>query len=170
MGDSRIRSIGRRAALLCALAPAAAASADIYIWTDERGTTVISDKRPADSRTLKNFEIAVNDDRPARKGSVAREATRTELALLDRIDNLERQLRAQQSYSAPPAAAPAPAVVYSTAPLAPVHDPYYSPFLNNYPSFYSPFSYVVPGAVIGRGGFGHRHGHGHRGFTGRGRR
>jgi hypothetical protein len=166
MVNSRIRSVFTSVALLSLLAPAAAASADIYIWTDERGTTVISDKRPADARTLKNFEVVVNDsDRPARKGAGPREATRTEQALLDRIDNLERQLRTQ-SYSAPPA--PAPAVVYSTAPPAPAYDPSYSPFLNNYPSYYSPFSYFVPGAVVVRRGFGHRHVN--RGFAGRGRR
>jgi hypothetical protein len=168
MVDSRIRSMGKSVALLCLLASTAAASADIYIWTDERGTTVISDKRPADPRTLKNFEVVVNDsDRPARKGSGPREATRTEQALLDRIDNLERQLRTP-SYSAPPAPSPAPAVVYSTSPPAPAYDPYYSPFLNNYPSYYSPFSYVVPGAVVVRRGFGQRHVN--RGFAGRGRR
>ena len=156
------------AACLGAIAPATAA--DIYIWTDERGTTVISDTRPENPRALKNFDVVVRDaDRGSRKGSGSREATRTEQALLDRIDNLERQLRTQ-GYSAPPAPAPAaaPAVVYSTSPPPPVYDPYPSPFLNNYPSYYSPFAYVVPGAVVVRRGFGHRHVH--RGFAGRGRR
>ena len=148
-------------AWLGVLAPAAAA--DIYIWTDERGTTVISDTRPENPRALKNLEVVRDADRGTRKGSGPREATRTEQRLLDRIEELERQVRAQ-TYASPPPPAPAPApsyaVVYSTTPPPPpAYDPYYTS------GFYSPFPYVVPAPIVVRRSFG-----GHRHFHHRGRR
>ena len=144
------------------------AFADIYTWTDERGTTVISDTPPANARRVTDLQVVVRDDRKSGKRAGAREATPTEQKLLDRIDNLERQVRAQ-TYSAPP-----PAVTYSTVPpappaYAPAYDPYYYDpgysYPSYYPSYYYPpaYSYTLPGAVIvGRGFVGHRH-HGHFG-------
>src|SRR5688572_5165787 len=38
-----------------------AASADIYIWTDERGTTVISDAPPANPKRVANLETVVKE-------------------------------------------------------------------------------------------------------------
>jgi hypothetical protein len=174
---------------------ASAAAADIYTWTDERGTTVISDTPPANAKRVTDLQVVVRDnERRSGKRAGAREATQTEQKLLDRIDNLERQVRAQsqaQTYSSPPAAAPAPppAVSYYTAPPAPpAYDPYYSDYYsgyypNYYPSYYgASYPYFFPGTVvIGRSFIGHR-GHGHfarrpvaapvRGgaFAGRGRR
>ena len=147
-------------AWLGVIAPAAAA--DIYIWTDERGTTVISDTRPENPKALKNFEVVVRDaDRGTRKGSGAREATRTEQKLLDRIEELERQARAQ-TYASPPPPAPAPApsyaVIYSTSPPPP---PAYDPFYAS--GFYSPYSYAVPAPIVVRRSFGVRRHFPHRG-------
>ena len=155
----------------CALAYAlfpAASTADIYIWTDERGTTVISDTRPDNPRALKNFEVVVRDaERSTRRGSGAREASRTEQKLLDRIEELERQVRAQTYTSPPPPPAPSPssAVIYSTSPPPP---PAYDPF---YPSsFLPPFSYVIPAPIVVRRSFGGHRYFPHRGFPHRGRR
>jgi hypothetical protein len=154
------------------------ALADIYTWTDERGTTVISDTPPANPKRVSDLQVVARDtDKKSAKRSGAREATPTEQKLLDRIDNLERQVKAQ-TYSSPPvaAASPPPAVSYSTVPpappaYAPAYDPYYYDYSGYYsPSYYYPpsYSYIVPG-FVGRG-FGRRH-HGHfphRPIAGRG--
>ena len=151
-------------AWLAMLVPAAAA--DIYIWTDDRGTTVISDTRPENPRALKNFEVVVRDaDRGARKGSGPREATRTEQKLLDRIEELERQVRAQAYTSPPPAPAPSSAVIYSTSPPPP---PAYDPFYSS--GFFPPFSYVMPAPIVVRRSFGGYRHFPHRGAPHRGRR
>jgi hypothetical protein len=168
------------ASTLCA-AVALPALADIYTWTDERGTTVISDTPPANSRRVSDLQVVVRDEKKSARRAGAREATPTEQKLLDRIDNLERQVRAQ-TYSSPPiaAASPPPAVSYSTVPLAPpAYAPAYDPYYYDNPAYYQPsyyyppsYSYVVPGFVVGRSfnrGFGHRHSP-HRGGSGRGRR
>jgi hypothetical protein len=150
------------------------AFADIYTWTDQRGTTVISDTPPANARSVTDLQVVARDEKKSGKRTGAREATPTEQKLLDRIDNLERQVRAQ-TYSSPPlaAASPPPAVSYSTVPpappaYAPAYDPYsydYSGYYSQsyYPSYYYPpaYSYAVPGVIVGRtfnrGFVGHRH-------------
>lgn len=171
MVNSLFRSASRYRTLLLpawlGLFAPVAASADIYIWTDERGTTVISDTPPANPKRVANLETVVKEPerKSARPRTGPREPTPIEQKLLERIDDLERQVRAQ-TYSAPPPPAPAPAyaVTYSTRPPAPpAYDPFYTP------SFFSPFSYGVPGPIVVRRGFGHRH-FPHRGFPARGRR
>lgn len=174
---------------------ASAAAADIYTWTDERGTTVISDTPPANAKRVTDLQVVVREEKKSGKRAGARDATATEQKLLDRIDNLERQVRAQapaQTYSSLPSAGATlpPAVSYYTPPVAPqpYYDPYYydsgyyapSYYPGYYPSYY-PYSYGFPGAVIVGRGFGGHRGHGHfvnrpivaprgAGVVGRGRR
>ena len=52
------RALGAVASALVALF-ASAATADIYTWTDERGTTVISDKPPANPKSVTDLEGVV---------------------------------------------------------------------------------------------------------------
>jgi len=163
---ARIGTCSCRAVLLSLLVPTIAA-ADIYKWTDERGGTVISNIRPANSQKLANFELLEKETKPA--------ATRTEQALLDRIDSLERRLQAQ-SYS--PQAATAPpanycAGYYPMEPPAPPPPPGnysgYSPaYYPSYPydSWAPSFPYAYPGGIffVNRPNFRFSH---HRGsFTG----
>jgi hypothetical protein len=164
----------------------ASALADIYMWTDEKGATVISDERPENPQAARNFKLLVKESERGARTEVRlsrQEPTRNEQILMDRVDNLERQLREQRYpppdlppantyssgyYALPPS--PPPAVVYDGG--------YYAP----YSPYYVPPAYVVLGATsfIGRP-FGHKHfGHVHfnrgqsilrndgRAFTGQG--
>jgi hypothetical protein len=79
-------------AFLSLLAPAAAWG-DLYMWTDEKGGTVISNVLPANPHKVKNFELVVKE---TERSAPQRVPTRTEQVLLDRIDSLERQLRTPQ--------------------------------------------------------------------------
>ena len=85
---------------LLVLAPAIA-SADLYKWTDERGTTVLSNVPPPNPRRVTNFEVVVKESAgapaPRVSSSQQHDVTVTEKLLLDRIDSLERQIQAQQS-------------------------------------------------------------------------
>ncbi|HEX2826903.1 MAG TPA: DUF4124 domain-containing protein [Burkholderiales bacterium] len=168
-------SLYRTSLLVVACAIALPALADIYTWTDERGTTVISDTPPANARRVTDLQVVVREEKKSGKRAGARDATPTEQKLLDRIDNLERQVRSQsQTYSSAPAVAPSPppAVSYYTTPPAPpaYYDPYYYDsgyypgyYPSYYPSYYPAYSFGWPGAVIvGRSFVGHRH-HGHFG-------
>lgn len=156
-------------AFISLVAPATAL-ADIYMWTDEKGATVISDQRPENPQAAKNFKVLVKESERGPRTEVRlsrQETTRNEQILTDRVDSLERQLREQRypppelppantyssGYYAVPASAP-PAVVYDGA--------YYSPY------YYMPPAYVVLGATsfvsrpFGHTHFGHRHfGHVH---------
>jgi hypothetical protein len=149
-------------AVLLACAPALAA-ADIYIWTDERGSTVISNERPDAGGAVRDFKVVLKEGRrtaPKDTRDSIRESTPTEQQLLERMDRLEREVRERQHraddelapaktyssgfYSVPPQ--PQPAVVYESD--------YFPPY------YYSPPSYIVIGAtpIVGRPfGFRHRH-------------
>jgi Domain of unknown function (DUF4124) len=135
-------------ALFLSLLVPTVTAADIYKWVDERGSTVISNIRPANPQKLSNFELLERETKPA--------ATRTEQALLDRIDSLERRL---QSQSYPPQVAGAPpsnycAGYYPMEPPAPPAPPAYS----GYPPGYYPgyaydswapsFPYAYPGGIV----------------------
>jgi hypothetical protein len=154
-------------AFVCAVVPAAAWG-DIYMWTDDRGNTVISDKAPAASGAVGNFETVVKEpERRTRKPAAA--PSRTEELLLDKIENLERQLSAlsaQRYTTAPPPAPAYSASYYTPPPPQPAYDPYYSS------GFFSPYGPVVVSSplIIRRGfGFGQRFGT-HGSFRHRGRR
>jgi len=171
---------------LAALAMPAAASADIYKWTDEQGRITISNVPPATLGKASKLELVLKEPKPA---SISKHpATPTEQALLARIEALERELRARQ-YAAPAPAAAAPPTYggyYPPAPPPPPPPSYYSggyasSYPGYYPSTYYPVatSYVVyparsyvaqPAYVAPRGGYAHGGGHAHGGGAHRGRR
>jgi hypothetical protein len=170
-----VKRLARRALVVCgfsSLLVPALAYADVYIWTDERGTTVISDTPPANPKRATNVEVVVKDSerKGAKPRTGARETTPTEERLLERIDNLERQLRAQ-TYTPPPQPAPAYSGTYYTSPPPPPpYDPYYSPY-SAYPSYYPPaYPYVVYSTPFVRRSFAVGRPFPHRGFVHRGRR
>lgn len=138
------------------LAPATVLG-DIYKWTDERGNTVVSNLQPVNPSTVSGMELVATVSKPATQYPVARSPqarTRTEQALEARIENLERQLQAQQyaqqpqvdqqsSYSGgdyPTSAPPPPDPNYNSG-----YDPGYDP--GYYPSYYNPwppsYSFIV---------------------------
>lgn len=111
------------------------ALADLYTWTDERGTTVLSNVMPANPRRVTNFEVVVKEDPKQAAMRAPREAydrATTEKLLLDRIDSLEREIKAQH---ARPNAAPPPEAGYAAAPHEYIADA-------SYPGYYP--SYVFP--------------------------
>ena len=146
-GSDRLRAALRGLPLLSLVLGVTSASADLYKWSDERGNLVISNQRPADMGKVRNFELALKEqpleERP--QGAARGAPTRNEQALLERIDKLERELRAQQS---PQRERPAPPLSYSGAydyapPPPPPSAGYYSSY---YPGYYyptRPYSYVV---------------------------
>jgi hypothetical protein len=142
---------------------ASAGHADIYKWVDERGVTVITNVRPTKIDYARNFEV-VQKDEPASQRA-ARKPTPGELQ--DRVERLERELRAEraarQAQTPPPASyAPAyapPAVTYST-PAYP--DYYYDPYYYSGLPAYSYGVYLASRPVVAhrafvaaRGGFAH---------------
>jgi hypothetical protein len=91
-----------------------AASAKIYKWTDEKGTTVFSNTLPGVEKKVKDVEVIVEDEKAptltAQQAAYA-EAQRREQQLEERIHNLERQVQTQQQYQPqyqPPMAPPPP--------------------------------------------------------------
>ena len=126
--------------LVLLLAPATVRG-DIYKWTDERGITVISNVQPAGTAKASGMELLAVEAKPAAPGAASKAApTRTEQALQARIENLERQLQAQQSQGVPQ---PNYAEDYNPAPVSPAPDPsYYGSYdPDNYggydPNYYS---------------------------------
>ncbi len=81
-----------------------AASAKIYKWTDEKGTTVFSNTPPGVEREAKDVEVVVEDEKAptltAQQAAYA-EAQRREQQLEERIYNLERQVQTQQQQYQP---------------------------------------------------------------------
>ena len=168
--------------VLLSLAVPATGWADIYKWTDENGGTVFSNVRPAKSARAKDVEVVVQEAKPASVPD--RAATRTEQALLARIDSLERRLEARQ-YATQAVDAPPPVSYSGYYPPTPPPPSYYdSGYYWNYPgyspAYFYPFasSYVVypRRAFVGRpihvaphGGSFHGRG-GHAGSGNRGRR
>ena len=120
------------------LAPTAA-SAKIYKWTDEKGTTVFSNTPPAVERKAKDVEVIMEDEKAptltAQQIAYA-EALRREQQLEERIHNLERQVQTQQQYQ--------PQYQPTQYPLPPPSPDYYggSPYYPGYYPGYLP-SYVV---------------------------
>jgi hypothetical protein len=103
---------------------------DIYKWTDELGNTVVSNVRPVDSSRVSHLELLATETRPATRSSVVpsqQSATRTEQALEARIENLERQLQAQQyPQQAEIVTQPTYPVDYYPTPAPPPEPSYYS--------------------------------------------
>jgi hypothetical protein len=113
-------------ALVCLLSllGSTAANADIYKWTDENGKTVISNSRPESGQKVKNLEVTVRET----KSPVVPQTTQQ--MLLDKLDNLERQLAAQQQTQALP-----PPPYYSASPPPPPPNYYYpDSYAGYYPS------------------------------------
>jgi hypothetical protein len=145
----------------------AIAWADIYKWTDENGTTHFSNTGPDKSAKARNVEVVAKEAKPSAIPDHA--ATRTEQALLARIESLERQLDARQ-YAAQAPQAPPPAAYYP--PTTPPSSYYTGGYDWGYPGYYPayyPFasSYAVyprrafagrPVFVAPRGGSFHGHG------------
>jgi hypothetical protein len=157
---------------------ALSAGADIYKWVDENGATVITNVRPAKIPYARNFEV-VQKDEPGQSSRAGRKPAATEQALQDRIERLERELRAEraarQAQGQPPAsyapayAPPAPAVSYYT-PYPDYYAPSYSSALPVYSAgVFLPARPVVAHRFVVRGGFGHGS-FAHPGFGHRGRR
>jgi len=122
---ARIRGVSRGLALLplclTLLAPASVRG-DIYKWTDEQGNTVISNVRPASTSKVSDVELLATAARPATPAPMAAPAqapTRTEQALEARIENLERQLQAQQTFEAQQALQAQQAYQAQQAPMDP---------------------------------------------------
>jgi hypothetical protein len=112
-----------------------AASATIYKWTDEHGTTVYSNRAPAAEAQVSNVQVALEDDKPAA-------APRPDNAndLQGRVRALEQQVQALQGPSGYPA--PYPAQLPPPSNYYPPPD-YYPP--PSYPSDYaSMYGYGYP--------------------------
>jgi hypothetical protein len=127
--------------LLAAAALSAPASAAIYKWVDENGTTVYSNKPPDDVKLIKNAKIVVKDDQATPEDEARAEAAR-QRQLEERVASLERQLAAAQQ---PPVQYAPPPVQYAPPPVAPVDYGY--PGMYGYPGFYPGF---FPGVVVVR--------------------
>lgn len=144
------------ACLVCLLVPAAAWS-QIYKWTDDKGGTVYSNIRPADTKKVKAFEVVMEEDKPSRISPAEKaprtlqatvppdiaaqqalqaarvDAVRRQQELENRVADLEQQLQLQQ-YQAQ--AGPA----------------YYDDYGSNDSSFGYPygygFTYLIPSRVL----------------------
>jgi hypothetical protein len=115
-----------------------AASAKIYKWTDEKGTTVFSNTSPGVERKAKDVEVVVEDEKAPTLTSqqvAYAEALRREQQLEERIYNLEHQAQAQ----------PQPQPQYQPqyqSPMPPPPPDYYggSYYPNYYPGYGYPFA------------------------------
>jgi Domain of unknown function (DUF4124) len=120
-------------ALLLALVPAAA-SARIYKWVDENGTTVYSNVPPADGDALKKAKVVIEDEESFRPTAAQAQVLSRQQEILERLYALERQVSARQYGSPPP---PPPPPDY--------YEGYYPP------SYYAaPYYPLVPSYVISR--------------------
>ena len=111
-----------------------AASAGIYKWIDETGTTVYSNNPPAKATKAKNVEVVIEDEQvPTRTAQQVgqADALRREQQLAERIYYLERQLQAQQQYQTP---VPPPPADYN--------------YPNSYYPGYYPIGYGYPYVVL----------------------
>jgi Domain of unknown function (DUF4124) len=139
-----------------------AALADLYTWTDERGTTVISNVMPANPRKVKDFEVVVKEEPKqvaAKPAPDTYERATTEKLLLDRIDGLEREIKAaREKTAAPPAVEPqyVRAQEYTADVFFPANYPSWGfPYAGAYPWGY-PQTTVVIGSGFGRPNRGFR--------------
>jgi len=123
------------------LAPATVRG-DIFKWTDERGITIISNVQPASTAKTSGMELLAVEAKTAAPAPGARSqaaAASTEQALQERIENLERQVQAQQAQGVPQ---PGYSQDYYPAPPPPPSGPnYYSGYDPNYNSGYDPSYY-----------------------------
>ena len=128
----------------------APASAAIYKWVDENGTTVYSNTPPENAQLAKRAKVVVKDEKPTPASEeAARQANeRRERELLERIARLERELAAQRY--APPVQYVPPPVQYVQPPMD-YYPPYYYPGVV-YPStvFIRPASRFFARPVSGR--------------------
>jgi hypothetical protein len=126
-------------ALLLALPPAAA-SARIYKWVDENGTTVYSNVPPTDGDALKTAKVVIEDEdrfKPTADQAAQAEVLRRQQEILERLYALERQVSARR-YASPP---PPPPDYY-----AGYYQPSYYP-----PSYYAaPYYPFVPSYIVSR--------------------
>jgi Domain of unknown function (DUF4124) len=127
-----------------------AASAAIYKWTDEHGTTVYSNRAPAVAAKVSNVQVVVDDDEPA-----AAPKPDNGNALQARVRALEQQVQALQTqpsahvsnYAAPyPPQLPPPTDYYPPPDYSPQYYPsdYPQPMYGyGYPSYPYAYPYVV---------------------------
>jgi len=105
------------------------ASAHIYKWLDEKGTTVFSNTLPTEKAKATQVEVVIEEDDAARQLTPQQlyqtEVLRREQQMAERITYLESQLQAQQRYQTP---------------VPPPPSPYYSDSVPFYPSYY-PYAY-----------------------------
>lgn len=114
-------------AVVLALVPAAA-SARIYKWVDENGTTVYSNIAPENGDALKTAKVVIEDEerfKPTAEQAAQAEVLRRQQEILERLYALERQVSARQ-YASPP---PPPPDYYAG---------YYQP------TYYPPSYYAAP--------------------------
>jgi hypothetical protein len=113
-----------------------AASATIYKWTDERGTTVFSNRQPAAEAKVSNMQVVVEDDEPARAPKQVPAAPKPDNgnALQERVRALEQQVQTLQSQPSGYAAAP-----QLPPPPSYYPPPDYYPPPQSYPSDYAPW-------------------------------
>lgn len=130
----------RTAAVL--LAFPLAASATIYKWTDEHGTTVYSNRAPAAEAKVSNVQVALEDERP--DAAAPSQANPNELQ--QRVRALEQQVQSLQNQ--PPTYAPAP---QQPPPVSYYPPPDYYPQQSGYPADYAsmygygyPYGYSYP--------------------------
>jgi len=108
-----------------------AASATIYKWTDEHGTTVYSNRAPAAEAKVSNVQVALEDAAPA---AAPKQDSGTDLQA--RVRALEQQVQSLQGQA--PAHVPAQVPNYPAPYPAQLSPPtnYYPP-----PDYYPPPSY-----------------------------
>jgi len=113
-----------------------AASATIYKWTDEHGTTVYSNRAPAAEAKVSNVQVALQDEAPA---SAPAPANPDELQA--RVRALEQQIQALQGQ--PTAQVPPPVSYYPPPDYYPTQPYQSSP---SYPADYysSMYGYGYP--------------------------
>jgi hypothetical protein len=134
--------------------------ADIYKWTDERGNTVVSNMQPVDPGTVSGVELVATSIKPATQypPPPSQSGTPTEQALAARIENLERQVQAQQ-YAQQPQGDPNADYSGGYYPAPPPPDPgyygsydpgYYGGYDSGfYPSDYYPYyPWPLPYSII----------------------
>jgi uncharacterized protein DUF4124 len=136
-----------------------AASATIYKWTDERGTTVLSSRPPAAATKVSNVQVVVEDDEPAaapkpEKGN----------ELQERVRALEQQVQALQTpgsgYAAPYSAQLPPTDYYPPQYYPSAYPPPMYGYGYPYYPYASPFVVVAPRRFVRpvHGFRGHRFG------------